>query len=60
MATNTGNNHRKGSVKDRCQTYNPKTDQWVKRDSNTGQFMGSKSDGTPYKGVAKYTDDRRK
>ena len=33
MATNTGKGHRKGSVKDRTQVKNPKTDQWVKRDT---------------------------
>jgi hypothetical protein len=35
----TGDNRRIGAVKDRSQTYNPKTDQWVKRDTTTGRFM---------------------
>jgi len=33
---------------------------WVKRDADTGQFMDQKSDGTPFKGVAKEPDGRRK
>jgi len=62
MATNPpkGDNHRNGSVRDRSQTYNPKTDTWVKRDTDTGRFMDQKSDGTPFKGVAKEPDGRRK
>ena len=55
MATNppTGDGHRNGAVKDRTQTFNPKTDQQVKRDSDTGKFMDVKQDGTPFKGVTK-------
>lgn len=55
MAKNgkSGDGHRIGAVKDRSQTHNPKTDQWVKRDKNTGQFMDVKKDGTPFKGVRK-------
>lgn len=53
MARNTGNNHRKGSVKERTQVINPKTGLYVKRDSATGKFMSVKKDGTPYKGVTK-------
>ncbi len=49
----TGDGHRKGAVKDRSQTYNPVTEQWVKRDATTGEFMDVKSDGTPFKGVKK-------
>ncbi len=37
-----GDNARKGAVKDRSQTFNPKTEQWVKRDSETGKFMDVK------------------
>lgn len=51
MAKNTGENYRKGAVDNRSQTHNPKTDQFVKRDTNTGQFMDVKSDGTKFKGV---------
>ncbi|GLI56402.1 hypothetical protein PM10SUCC1_19160 [Propionigenium maris DSM 9537] len=55
MAKNApvGDNARKGAVKKRSQVYNPKTDKWIKRDSETGKFMDSKSDGTPFKGVRK-------
>lgn len=48
-----GDGHRVGAVKDRSQTYNPKTEQWVKRDADTGRFMDVKQDGTPFKGVTK-------
>lgn len=51
MATNTGKDYRKGAVDNRSQVLNPKTDQYVKRDSVTGQFMDVKQDGTPFKGV---------
>ena len=55
MAKNppTGDGHRHGQVNDRSQTYNPKTETYVKRDSNTGRFMDVKSDGAPFKGVRK-------
>ena len=55
MATNppSGDGHRNGAVRDRSQTHNPKTDQWIKRDDGTGRFMDVKQDGTPFKGVRK-------
>lgn len=56
MATNKpyGDNSRIGAVKNRSQVYNPKTDAWVKRNSDTGQFMDMKtSTNTPFKGVRK-------
>lgn len=55
MAKNapTGDNRRIGAVKNRSQTFNPVTKQWVKRNANTGKFMDVKSDGTPFKGVRK-------
>lgn len=55
MATNPpkGNGHRNGAVIGRTQVFNPKTDTWTKRDSDTGQFMDGKKDGTPFKGVTK-------
>lgn len=59
MAKNTGEGHRLGSVIDRTQTYNPQNDTYVKRDTTTGRFMDVKSDGTPFKGVAKEKDGRR-
>ncbi len=60
MAKNTGKGYRKGSVDDRSQTYNPKTKRWVKRDTESGQFIDQKSDNDHFKGVAKEKDDRRK
>ncbi|MTK63612.1 MAG: hypothetical protein F8N15_03560 [Methanobacterium sp.] len=59
MAKNTGEDFRRGSVNDRTQVQNPKNGNWVKRDTDTGQFIGQKKDGTPYKGVAKEEDGRR-
>lgn len=54
MATNGAKGGgRHGAVRDRSQTFNPKTEQYVKRDSNTGRFMDVKQDGTPFKGVLK-------
>lgn len=55
MATNPPkDNSRKGAVRERSQTYNPKTNNWVKRDANTGRFMDVKtSDSKPFKGVRK-------
>ena len=55
MATNPpyGDNRRNGAVKERSQTYNPKSDKWVKRDTVTGKFMDVKQGGTPFKGVRK-------
>ena len=55
MATNrpTGDGHRNGAVRGRSQTFNPKTEQWVKRDRETGQFMDVKQNGDPFKGVRK-------
>ncbi len=55
MATNppSGDNRRKGMVRGRSQTYNPRTQLYVKRDTSTGRFMDVKMDGTPFKGVRK-------
>jgi len=55
MATNPpkGDGHRNGAVRDRSQVHNPKTDRWVKRDSDTGKFLDQKSDKEPFKGVRK-------
>jgi hypothetical protein len=56
MATNkpTGDNARKGAVKERSQVFNPKIDSWVKRDTETGKFMDVKtSSNKPFKGVSK-------
>jgi hypothetical protein len=55
MATNPprGDGHRQGAVRDRSQTYNPKNERWVKRDSESGRFMDQKDDRIPFKGVRK-------
>ncbi|ELY2017910.1 hypothetical protein SL053_001815 [Flavobacterium psychrophilum] len=56
MATNkpTGDNERKGAVKQRTQAQNPKTGLWTKRDSETGKFMDVKtSSNEPFKGITK-------
>ena len=50
MAKNTNNGcSRKGAVKERSQVFNPKTEQYVKRDTNTGQFISASNN--KYKGV---------
>ena len=59
MATNTGKDYRIGSVDNRSQTYNPKNDTHVKRDTTTGRFMDVKQ-GEKFKGVAKEPDGRKK
>lgn len=55
MATNPppGDNRRKGAVKGRSQTHNPKTNRYVKRDTETGRFIDQKADKKPFKGVRK-------
>ncbi len=53
MAKNTGKGYRKGAVDNRSQTFNPVTEQWVNRDSDTGRFLNVKQDGNPFKGVRK-------
>ena len=55
MATNppAGDGHRNGAIWKRSQTFNPKTQQWVKRDADTGRFIDVKQDGDPFKGVRK-------
>lgn len=46
-----GDGRRHGAVRKRTQVLNPKTKQFVKRDSKTGRFMDVKKDGKPFKGV---------
>ncbi len=55
MATNNpkGDGHRIGAVRNRSQVYNPTTNQWVKRDSETGRFLDVNQNGKPHKGVRK-------
>lgn len=55
MAKNkpVGDNARKGAVKQRSQVLNPKTNLFVKRDTETGRFMDVKTSGGKFKGVRK-------
>ncbi len=55
MAKNgkSGDGHRNGAFINRSQVFNPKTEQWIKRNNTTGRFMDVKQDGTPFKGVTK-------
>lgn len=48
-----GDNRRIGQVKDRSQVYNPKTERYVKRDTDTGRFIDQKADEKPFKGIRK-------
>lgn len=57
MARNTGDGYRRGAVDDRSQVYNPKTDRWTKRDTESGRFMDVKHDPEPFKGVRKEKED---
>jgi hypothetical protein len=53
MAKNTGEGHRSGVVTNRTQTYNPKTEKFVKRDVTTGKFLSCKD--KPFKNIRKET-----
>lgn len=55
MATNPpkGDGHRNGPVTNRSQTWNPQSERWVKRDTDTGRFVDMKSNPKPFKGVRK-------
>ena len=55
MATNPpkGDGKRNGAVRKRSQVHNPKTNRWVKRNADNGQFMDQKADPKPFKGVRK-------
>jgi hypothetical protein len=55
MAKNgkTGDGHRNGAVDKRSQVLNPKTELYVKRNTETGQFMDVKTSGGKFKGVRK-------
>ena len=46
-----GDDHRIGAVRSRSQTFNPRTQQFVKRNAETGRFMDVKQNGAPFKGV---------
>jgi len=55
MATNSGNNFKKETVKDRSQIFNSATGNYIKRDTSTGKFIDVKSDGKPFRGVRRET-----
>ena len=48
-----GDGHRVGAVRERSQTYNPHTERWVKRDTETGKFIDQKADPKPFKGATR-------
>jgi len=61
MAKNTGDDFRRGSVKDRSQlNLDEENGKYVKRDLETGRFTDLKEDNEPFKGVAKEPDERRR
>jgi len=49
----SGDNRRHGYLKERSQTFNPTTGQFVKRNTTNGQFIDVKQEGTQFKGVRK-------
>ena len=57
MGKNTGKGYRIGAVRGRTQ-FQRDDGRYQKRDEGTGQFMGVKDDGTPFKGVAQEPDGR--
>ncbi len=58
MATNTGKNYRKGSVKKRSQLKHPSNSNCsIKRNTKTGRFMNVTNG--EFKGVAREVDKRR-
>ncbi len=59
MARNTNKDYRIGSVKNRTQIHNHKTNLYEKVDNNTGRIISIKTTGGKYKGVAMYKDKRR-
>lgn len=57
MGKNTGKGYRQGAVAGRTQ-FQRRDGNWQKRDERTGEMMEVKSDGEPFKGVAKEPDGR--
>jgi hypothetical protein len=53
MAKNTGEDFRRGAVRDRTQLGNPITGTQTKRDTTTGEFIDVKADDKKFKGVRK-------
>ena len=48
-----GDGHRVGAIRQRSQVYNPRNQRWIKRDTDSGQFIDQKADNKPFKGVRK-------
>lgn len=57
MAKNAGG-HRDGSVSNRTQIKGPNGN-YIKRNTENGQFMDQKTSEGPFKGVAQEPDGRR-
>ncbi|GBF79856.1 hypothetical protein [Aphanothece sacrum] len=51
MAKNTGKGYHHGSLDKSSPAYNPKTEQWAKRDAETGRFMDVEQNGEPFKSI---------
>lgn len=47
----TGDNRRHGYVGGRTQAHNLRTGLWTKRDTETGQFIDTKTSGGKFKGI---------
>lgn len=58
MAKNTDNGYRIGAIKDRSQVYNPKTNQYIKRDATTGKFIATSNN--KFKGVTEEKNKKEK
>ena len=50
-ATTTNTTSHKNGTTAKSQFLNPATGHYIKRDTETGQILGVKKDGMPYKGV---------
>ena len=59
MGVNTGDSYRVGSQRNRSQ-FQLDSGCWAKRDTETGRILRVKIDGTPFKGVAREVDGRRR
>lgn len=52
MAKNGPKGHgRTGRIKQRSQTFNPKTKRYIERDAKTGRFINVKADRAPFKDI---------
>jgi len=51
MGKNTGKGYRRGEEKNRSQVENPRSGDWTKRDTESGEFLRVKKDAKPFKGV---------